>query len=198
MPMPRTRRTAEDAREAIRGAAVELFVAGGYGATSLEDIARRVGLTRQAALYHFKTKEDLLRSVVDPYLDEVTRLLDPIEVSELPTAAERRATLTALVDVLVAHRGVVSLLSRFTTASTIAGLGPRLVELGTRMRTVLVGPAVATDSAARIRGYAATAALIGVMSAREEIPLTDPAERLALIDAVMAMLGADGERQPGT
>jgi AcrR family transcriptional regulator len=190
--MARTRRTAEDAREAIRDAAVELFVAGGYGATSLEDIARQVGLTRQAALYHFKTKEELLRSVVDPYLDEVTALLDPIELSDPPTAQERRSALTALVDVLVAHRGVVSLLSRFTTASTIAGLGPRLVELGTRMRTVLVGSAVDTDPAARIRAYAATAALIGVMSARDEIQLATPADRRALIEAVMAMLDADG------
>jgi AcrR family transcriptional regulator len=189
--MARTRRTAEDAREAIRDAAVELFVAGGYGATSLEDIARRVGLTRQAALYHFRTKEDLLRSVVDPYLDEVTALLDPIEVSDPPTEAERRATLTALVDVLVAHRGVVSLLSRFTTATTIAGLGPRLVEIGSRMRTVLVGSAVATDPAVRIRAYSATAALIGVMSAREEIPLAVPAERRALTEAVMAILSSE-------
>ncbi len=194
--MRRTRRTAADAREAIREAAVELFVAGGYGATSLEDIARQVGLTRQAALYHFRTKEDLLRSVVDPYLDEVTALLDPIEVGEPPTAAERRATLTALVDVLAAHRGVVSLLSRFTTATTLAGLGPQLAELGTRMRTVLVGSEVTTDPAVRIRAYATTASIIGVMSAREEIPLEDPAERLALIEAVMAMLESGGSTPP--
>jgi AcrR family transcriptional regulator len=127
----RTRRTAEDARQVIRAAAVELFVDGGYGATSLDDIAGKVGLTRQAALYHFRTKEDLLRSVVDPYLQALTSTLDAVSISDPPTAAEQVATLRALVDVLVEHRGVVSLVSRFTTATTTAGIGP---ELGRRHR----------------------------------------------------------------
>jgi hypothetical protein len=59
------------------------------------------------------------------------------------------------------------------------------------MRTVLVGSAVATDPAVRIRAYSATAALIGVMSAREEIPLAVPAERRALTEAVMAILSSE-------
>jgi len=186
--VPRTRRTAEDARQAILAAAVELFVDGGYGATSLDDIAGKVGLTRQAALYHFRTKEDLLRSVVDPYLQDLTAALDAITVDDPPTAAEQRATLTALVDVLVAHRGVVSLLSRFTTATTIAGLGPRLADLTTRIQTLLAGSAVATDPAVRIRAHAATAALIGVVSARSEIHLDQPEGRRALVDAAAAIL----------
>lgn len=186
--MSRTRRTAEDARHAILTAAVDLFVAGGYGATSLADIAGKVGLTRQAALYHFRTKEDLLRAVVDPYLDDLTAALDAVTVHDPPTAAEQHATLTALVDVLASHRGVVSLLSRFTTATTLAGLGPQLTELTARIHSTLAGSAIATDPAVRIRVHAATAALIGVTSARTEIPLDQPHQRHVLVEAAAAIL----------
>jgi AcrR family transcriptional regulator len=186
----RTRRTAEDARQAILAAAVELFVDGGYGATSLDDIAGKVGLTRQAALYHFRTKEDLLRSVVDPYLQELTAVLAAVTVHDPPTAAEQRATLSALVDVLVAHRGVVSLLSRFTTATTTAGIGPQLAHLTTRIQTLLAGSAVATDPDLRTRAHATTAALIGVMAARAEVPLDHQHQREVLVDAAAAVLAS--------
>ena len=188
--MARTRRTAEDARQAILAAAVELFVDGGYGATSLDDIAGKVGLTRQAALYHFRTKEDLLRSVVDPYLQDLTAVLDAVTVHDPPTPAEQRATLSALVDVLVAHRGVVSLLSRFTTATTIAGIGPQLAHLTTRIQTLLAGSELATDPDLRTRAHATTAALIGVMAARTEIPLDQPHQRDVLVEAAAAILAS--------
>jgi AcrR family transcriptional regulator len=188
--VPRTRRTAEDARQVIRAAAVELFVDGGYGATSLDDIAGKVGLTRQAALYHFRTKEDLLRSVVDPYLQALDSTLDAVSIGDPPTAAEQVATLGALVDVLVAHRGVVSLLSRFTTATTTAGIGPELAQLTTRIQTLLAGSAVATDPDLSTRALATTAALIGVMAARAEIPLDQPHQRQVLVEAAAAILAS--------
>jgi AcrR family transcriptional regulator len=189
--MPSTRRTAEDARQAILAAATELFVANGYGATSLDDIAGELGLTRQAALYHFRTKEDLLSAVVHPYLHDLTRALDHIDVHDPPTAVERRATLTTLVDVLAAHRGVVSLLSRFTTATTTAGLGPRLAQLTSQMEHLLAGSALATDPSLRIRAHATTSALIGVVSARSDIELGRPHERQVLVEAASAILDSD-------
>jgi AcrR family transcriptional regulator len=190
--VPPARRTAEDARQAIVAAALELFVDGGYGATSLDDIAGTIGLTRQAALYHFRTKEALLRSVVDPYLQELAATLDGVTVHDPPTAAEQHATLSALVDVLATHRGVVSLLSRFTTASTIAGLGPELAELTRRIQSLLVGSALTTDPDARTRAHAATSTLIGVASARTEIPLDQAHQRGVLVDAAAAILASAG------
>jgi AcrR family transcriptional regulator len=191
--VPRTRRTAEDAKQVIGAAAVELFVDAGYGATSLDDIAGKVGLTRQAALYHFRTKEDLLRSVVQPYLHDLTTTLDALTadtVNDPPTATEQRATLAALVDALVAHRGVVSLLSRFTTATTIADLGPQLAHLTYRIHTLLAGSALATDPDLRTRAHATTAALIGVISARTEIPLDQPHQRHVLVQSAAAILAS--------
>jgi AcrR family transcriptional regulator len=169
---------------------VELFVHDGYGATSLDDIAGKVGMTRQAALYHFRTKEDLLHNVVEPYLHDLTTTLDAVPVRDHPTADDQRATLAALVDVLAAHRGVVSLLSRFTTATTTAGLGPRVAGLTTRIQSLLVGPALEVDPDVRLRAHATTAALIGVISARNEIPLDEPHHKEVLVESVAAILAA--------
>jgi len=126
--------------------------------------------------------------VVDPYLQELTATLDAATVHDPPTPAEQHDTLSALVDVLATHRGVVSLLSRFTTASTIADLGPELAALTTRIQTLPVGSALASEPDVRTRAQATTSTLIGVVSARHEIPLDTPHQRLVLVDAAAAIL----------
>jgi len=47
----------------IRTAAVQMFAERGYGATSLRDIATRLGLSPGAVYPHYKTKESLLYAI---------------------------------------------------------------------------------------------------------------------------------------
>ena len=47
-------------RERILDIALELFAEQGYDATSLRDIAERLGTTKAALYYHFERKEDIL------------------------------------------------------------------------------------------------------------------------------------------
>ena len=61
---------------AILRAAAEVFRAEGYDSATLDTIAKRLGISRAAVLYYFPTKQDLLRQVVAPYMDELDRLLD--------------------------------------------------------------------------------------------------------------------------
>ncbi|MBY8884669.1 TetR/AcrR family transcriptional regulator [Streptomyces sp. PTM05] len=63
-----------DTRQRIQDVALELFVERGYEGTSLREIAERLDVTKAALYYHFKTKEDILRGLVESYarpLDEV-------------------------------------------------------------------------------------------------------------------------------
>ncbi len=53
-----------DLREAALQAATRRFAAHGFEGTSVQDIAGDVGVTKQALLYHFATKEDLRRVVL--------------------------------------------------------------------------------------------------------------------------------------
>jgi AcrR family transcriptional regulator len=184
------RRSAEAARTAIQEAALATFVAHGYERTSLEEIAERLGITRQAVLYHFGSKEDLLRSVVLPGFERIRETLDSVEVGDPPSRAERRRGLAALVDVLCQNRGAVAVLAQFSTESGIAHLAPSMVQLNERMSRILGGSAAETDPLVRVRVVATMSALRGIMSARLNVPLDTPEERRALVNGCLAMLGS--------
>lgn len=66
--MRRTKAEAEQTRQDILHAALQLFDEQGYGATSLVQIAKQVGLTRGAIYWHFKDKGDILRALGEYYL----------------------------------------------------------------------------------------------------------------------------------
>src|SRR3954454_8655192 len=55
-------------REQIRAVALELFSERGYDKTSLREIAERLGVTKAAVYYHYRTKEEILSSLLDEHL----------------------------------------------------------------------------------------------------------------------------------
>lgn len=61
----KTREAAEYTRKGILNAALELFHEKGYSRTTLEQIARRAGVTRGAIYWHFKDKVDLFLGLKD-------------------------------------------------------------------------------------------------------------------------------------
>src|SRR2546423_578230 len=54
-----------DTRSRIQDVALELFTEHGYEATSLREIAERLGVTKAALYYHFKTKDDIVASFME-------------------------------------------------------------------------------------------------------------------------------------
>jgi AcrR family transcriptional regulator len=62
-------------RERIRSIALELFAEQGYEKTSLREIAERLGVTKAALYYHFKSKEDIVRSFVEDYRAELEQVI---------------------------------------------------------------------------------------------------------------------------
>jgi AcrR family transcriptional regulator len=62
-------RTADtDAREAIVAAAMRLFAAHGFDGTALQDVADAVGVSKQAVLHHYSSKEALRLAVLGAIL----------------------------------------------------------------------------------------------------------------------------------
>jgi AcrR family transcriptional regulator len=64
-----------DTRARIRRVALELFAEQGYERTSLREIAERLGVTKAALYYHFKSKEDIVRSFTEDYFDRIDALI---------------------------------------------------------------------------------------------------------------------------
>ncbi|WP_035800579.1 TetR/AcrR family transcriptional regulator [Kitasatospora mediocidica] len=54
-----------DTRSRIITVALELFSENGYEKTSLREIADRLGVTKAALYYHFKTKDDIVHGIVE-------------------------------------------------------------------------------------------------------------------------------------
>jgi AcrR family transcriptional regulator len=52
-------------RDRILDAALDLFSENGYEATSLRQVAERVGITKASLYYHFPSKKEMLRALVE-------------------------------------------------------------------------------------------------------------------------------------
>lgn len=83
--MPRV--TPLDRRAKILDAAREEFAAHGFAATRLEDVARRVGISRAALYLAFDNKDALFRALVTEVITEVMPTLLPGDYGNLPAAA---------------------------------------------------------------------------------------------------------------
>jgi AcrR family transcriptional regulator len=89
-------------RTRIQQVALELFTLNGYEATSLREIAERLGVTKAALYYHFKTKDEIIDSVVQDRLTQIGELLGWAE-GEPRTYDTRCAFLRRYSDLLHEH-----------------------------------------------------------------------------------------------
>src|SRR6202167_2313076 len=64
-----------DTRARIQQVALELFAEQGYDKTSLREIAERLDVTMPAIYSHYKTKEDIVRSLVEDYIGQIDELI---------------------------------------------------------------------------------------------------------------------------
>jgi AcrR family transcriptional regulator len=78
-------------RSRLRELALQLFAEQGYEKTSLREIAERLGVTKAALYYYFKSKEDIVRSLVEDYVAEVDELI--AWAKEQPRSADTRAAI---------------------------------------------------------------------------------------------------------
>lgn len=156
-------------------AALDLFVEHGYSGTSLQMIGDRLGVSKAAVTYHFRSKEELLAAVVAPAFQDLGELLDHVE-SVRRESTRRREALHAYIDYLIRQRRVASWLSRDVSALTHpAVLAPARLLTG-RIDALLVSGA--DDPTAQIWGAAINQALTGPIL--NEIPVPDDELRLQL------------------
>ncbi|GIP24502.1 TetR/AcrR family transcriptional regulator [Paenibacillus sp. J22TS3] len=77
--MPRTReendRIRQTTKENIRNAAMEVFIERGYHDASIDDIAKRAGVSKGLLYNYYKGKEELLNEMVLCRVDEITQVM---------------------------------------------------------------------------------------------------------------------------
>ncbi|MFI5028525.1 MAG: TetR/AcrR family transcriptional regulator [Solirubrobacterales bacterium] len=88
--VPRRRMTAAARREVIERAATELFAERGYGGASIDEIARRSGVSPPVLYDHFDSKQDLYREILERHFADLREVWRRHFVGEEP-AQERIA-----------------------------------------------------------------------------------------------------------
>lgn len=106
-------------REGLLAVAVQLFNEQGYDATSVADLAKRLGLTKSALYHHFSSKEELLAVALESALGGLEAVLDEPGAREGAASDRLRFVLTGATDVLVAQLPAVTLLLRVRGNSAV-------------------------------------------------------------------------------
>lgn len=94
--------------------AIDLFNRQGYDATSINDLAVDLGITKSAIYHHFDSKEAILAAALDEALDGLdAAVAAAADATRDERAYDRlQATVEAAVHILVAHLPAVTLLLR--------------------------------------------------------------------------------------
>jgi AcrR family transcriptional regulator len=174
----------EDTRARVLQAALELFAERGFAATSTRELSERLGFTKAALYYHFRTKDDLLAALIQPALEQLTVLITQTPVRA--STAARRDVLANYVDLNATHVDLLRVLTqdpsvaRRPASATHAALEGRMLQL-------LAGRED-PDLTDQIRARAALAAIRGALVQAD--PDGDPAiVRAAILAAACGALG---------
>jgi AcrR family transcriptional regulator len=99
-------------RAQVLDIAVQLFNEQGYDATSVADLAKRLGLTKSALYHHFDSKDQLLSQALDVALSGLEEVLADAKRAEGSSSDQLRAVLRGAVEVLIERLAYVTLLLR--------------------------------------------------------------------------------------
>ncbi|MGH9114262.1 MAG: TetR/AcrR family transcriptional regulator [Acidimicrobiales bacterium] len=144
------RPTGDETRRALKDAALRVFRTRGYQSAGLEEIGRELGITRSAVLFHFGSKADLLREVVEPFETEIDRVLD-LDLRLAPLSPPRRRRLIrGVLDCYLEHRDVLRLIAQDVTCHAPLGIDERIAARRARIYHLLAGSAPTPSDAAVI------------------------------------------------
>jgi AcrR family transcriptional regulator len=185
-----------DTRSRLRELALELFAEQGYEKTSLREIAERLGVTKAALYYYFKSKEDIVRSLVEDYVAELDQLID--WAKNQPQSPETRSEIvTRYLDIVANGAAVFRMLQQNQAA--VAGLasakerGELFRERMDALIDLLAGPGAPLRDQVRAASCLMSVSF-GCMHYQHRA--ADPAElRAALLEVALELVNAEPARQ---
>src|ERR1700735_5168504 len=155
-----------DTRARIQEVAVALFAEQGYEKTSLREIAERLDGTKAALYYHFKSKEDIVRSLVEDYFGQVDGLIAWAR-TQPAGAATRSEILRRYVGIVAEGDEVFRMLHQNQAAAKNGG--DLFRERMSSLIGLLTGPAAPLDE--RLRAAMALGGVsVGWMFFADQVP----------------------------
>lgn len=180
-----------DTRSRILDAALGLFSEHGFEGTTLQQIADRLGLTKAALYYHFRSKDDLLAALHEPVAKDLEAVLDAHD-GQPDTPAARRQFVQDYLDFLLRNRRTIAYMFRdlatLTHPVVAAGSGARRA----RLERLLAGDEVDFDEQIRI-----SMVVGGMHAVIAQYPDNDgPELREAMLRTSNALLRPQVRRRP--
>lgn len=179
------RRPPSETRQRIQDVARELFTQKGVQRTSLQDIASRLGITKPALYYHFSSREELVRSILQPLIDEGESFVAEHEQRRGSARATPRELLEGYFDFHFRHRADLVLVVEELTTLADLGLIDMMLAWRQRLCKLVFGSRPTLQQSART-----VIAFGGLQDCCLQFP-DAPYEQLrrATVDGAMAALG---------
>ncbi|MEU8104087.1 TetR family transcriptional regulator [Nonomuraea muscovyensis] len=176
----------------ILAASRALFAERGYRASSMQAIADQVGITKAALYYHFASKDEILRHLTLPLLDELESALAEAEAGGDPETVRWRA-IEGYVDVYLRHRETLVMLIRDMTLLVQAPVADRFRAAIALANDLVCGPERSLEG--RVRASQVVAGLGDPVV----LFLDVPPERLKrlILDGARALLARSDPAQEG-
>jgi AcrR family transcriptional regulator len=116
-------------REHILAVAARVFARKGFRATSLQEIADEVGVTRPSFYYHFKSKQEILAAILFSALERAEQAVDAVLAGPGDTVDRLRSFIVRYVEVNTQNAEVPEL---FQSAGELA---PEEAKIARRRRS---------------------------------------------------------------
>lgn len=137
--------------ERILLAALDAFGTRGYGATSLDDLARELGIRKQTILYWYPSKDVLLDAAIDRTATEVGQRLERAVATAEPGFGRVEAIVRAMFRLAARHPSMIGFLREVTRLGPPAST--RLLDLLTPLVDRAAGYLAVEMDAGRIRRH---------------------------------------------
>jgi AcrR family transcriptional regulator len=180
-----------DTRSRLRELALQLFAEQGYEQTSLREIAERLGVTKAALYYYFKSKEDIVRSLVEDYMAQIDDLI--AWAKDQPRDAAIKAEIVSrYLDIVANGTAVFRLLHQNQAAVSSLAAAKERGELFRERMDALVD--LLTEPGAPVSDQVRAASCLVSISfccMHYQDRVADPAElRAAVLDMALGLAGA--------
>jgi AcrR family transcriptional regulator len=188
------RRSGAQTRAEIQQVALSLFSTQGYDATSLREIAERIGISKASLYYHFRSKEEIVASVLGSRGDEAAELLAWVQAQPPGPDLLERAVLRWVdsfsVDKLRGIRFVTAnpAVMRSTSVSASGDPGGRIRDGLAAVVELVAGPDVARDPARLLLVRMAFLSINAAVAASAGAGLRDEDVVAAAREAALALL----------
>ncbi|HEY2640291.1 MAG TPA: helix-turn-helix domain-containing protein [Streptosporangiaceae bacterium] len=180
-----------DTRSRLRQLALEMFAEQGYEKTSLREIAERLGVTKAALYYYFKSKEDIVRSLVEDYMAQIDDLI-AWGKDQHRDAATRAEIVSRYLEIVANGTAVFRLLHQNQAAVTSLAAVKERGELFRERIDALVD--LLTEPGAPVAAQVRAASCLMTVSfccMHYQDRVTDPAElRAAVLDVALGLADA--------